>query len=268
MALVLETGNGEIGNNGVHQIDVARWMLGQEQFPARAISIGGPLRSARRWPDGQHANRLFRLSSRSVDLRDPNYRGPKGGKAIGQFRGIAGGVVVTCEGGYTAGDFTGSAAYDKEGKKIKDFLPEGASKGAAAQESFNSLDLRHATNFIEAVRSRSRAGQKAEAQVGHVSTGCSHLANASYRLGKQSPPEAILETVRDKGDLADAFERCRDYLGESGIDLQTVPATLGPWVSFDAASERFTGPFAEEANQLSRRVYREGFVVPEVARAS
>src|SRR5271157_1190037 len=37
------TGNGEIGNNGIHVIDVCRWALGQNQPPPRAMSIGGRL---------------------------------------------------------------------------------------------------------------------------------------------------------------------------------------------------------------------------------
>ena len=34
--------------------------------------------------------------------------------------------------------------------------------------------------------------------------------------------------------MADAFERCREYLRENGVDLGATPATLGPWVTFDA----------------------------------
>jgi hypothetical protein len=65
--------------------------------------------------------------------------------------------------------------------------------------------------------------------------------------------------------MADAFDRCREYLRENGVDLDATPATLGPWVSLDAKQGRFVGDLADAANALSRREYREPFVVPELA---
>jgi hypothetical protein len=62
--------------------------------------------------------------------------------------------------------------------------------------------------------------------------------------------------------MADAFERCRVYLHDNGIDLATT--TLGPWVTFDEKQGRFVGDCADAANKLSRRDYRKPFVVPEL----
>ncbi len=36
-------GNGDVGNQGIHQMDVARWFLG-EGLPQSTLSIGGPPR--------------------------------------------------------------------------------------------------------------------------------------------------------------------------------------------------------------------------------
>ena len=91
------------------------------------------------------------------------------------------------------------------------------------------------------------------------------MANISHRLGKQTPPGAIQEAIRANPALSDAFERCREYLRENGVDLGATPPVLGPWVSLDARQERFVGEFADRANELSRRAYREPFVVPQVA---
>ncbi|TWU31829.1 hypothetical protein [Novipirellula artificiosorum] len=65
-------------------------------------------------------------------------------------------------------------------------------------------------------------------------------------------------------ELTDAFERCQAYLDENGIDLRSTPMTLGPSLNLDVDREEFVGPFAEEANQLSRRTGREPFVVPQI----
>ena len=90
------------------------------------------------------------------------------------------------------------------------------------------------------------------------------MANVSHRLGKRSYPEAIRAALTGNAGLADAFERCRAYLRENGVDLDATPAILGPWVSLDAERGRFVGDFADAANALSRREYRAPFVVPEL----
>jgi hypothetical protein len=91
------------------------------------------------------------------------------------------------------------------------------------------------------------------------------MANISHRIGKQSAPEAIGETIKADRELSDAFERCREYLRINGVDLSATPAVLGPWVTHDPKHERFVKGFAHEANGLSERKYRAPFVVPKIA---
>lgn len=117
---------------------------------------------------------------------------------------------------------------------------------------------------MTAVRSRKASDLAAEALQGHLSAACCHMANISYRLGKQSPPEAIRAATEAERELGDAFDRCRDYLRENSVDLSTTPATLGPWLSFDPKQGRFIKGFADQANALCRRQYRKPYVVPEL----
>ena len=131
--------------------------------------------------------------------------------------------------------------------------------------SYKTLETTHLANFVAAVRSRKAGDLAAEALQGHCSTACCHMANVSHRIGKQSPPEAIRATIQASRELSDAFDRCREYLRENGVDLGATPATLGPWVTFDPKQERFVGNFAAAANKLSRRQYRKPFVVPKLA---
>src|SRR5436190_10172969 len=116
------------------------------------------------------------------------------------------------------------------------------------------------SNFVAAVRSRKAGDLAAEALQGHHSTACCHMANVSHRLGKQARPEVIRETIQAKPELSDAFERCREYLGENGVDLGSTPAVLGPWVTYDSKQERFVKDLADQANALSQREYRQPFV--------
>jgi hypothetical protein len=126
------------------------------------------------------------------------------------------------------------------------------------------LETTHLSNFVAAVRSRKASDLAAESLQGHLSAACCHLANISHRLGNESPVEAIRATIRADRVLSDAFDRCREYLLENGVDLTVTPAILGPWVTFDPKRERFVDGFAHPANALARRDYRKPFVVPKL----
>lgn len=250
------TGNGEMGNNGIHVIDICRWGLGENQSPPRAISIGGRFA----FKDcGETANTqigLFDYQPAPLICEVRNVRLSKSKNGIGKFRNQDRGIMIDCQGGYFAGDASGGALYDKQGKKIKDFPDDGSGKG---------LETSHVANFFAAVRSRKSGDLVAEASVGHHSAACCHMANVSHRLGKETRPEVIRDTIQASPELSDAFERCREYLRENEVDLETTPAVLGPWVTLDPKRERFVKDFADQANQLSRREYRQPFVVPKLA---
>jgi hypothetical protein len=143
--------------------------------------------------------------------------------------------------------------YDKQGKKIKEIRTSSASEESV-----------HMANFVDAVRSRKRSELTAEAEVGHVSAACSHMANISHRLGKTAAPSAIRERMNAQPELMDALERCEKYLHANGVDLNRAPAVLGPWVTWDGEEHKFVGEFAEAANQLDQGVYRKGFEVPRL----
>lgn len=251
-----DTGNGEMGNNGIHVIDLCRWALGQNSPPPRALSIGGRFG----FNDcGQTANThiaLFDYQPAPLICEIRNLSIAQSGDSIGSFRNHKQGIVIDCEGGYFAGDATGGALFDKQGKKIKELKDDGESQ---------TLEKSHLSNFVAAMRSRKSEELAAEALEGYRSTACCHMANVSHRLGKQSPPDAIHSASQASREFSDAFDRCRGYLRENGVDLSTTAATLGPWVTFDPKHERFVEEFAEAANALSERHYRAPFVVPKLA---
>ncbi|MEI7728987.1 MAG: Gfo/Idh/MocA family oxidoreductase [Verrucomicrobiota bacterium] len=249
------TGNAELGNNGLHVLDICRWGLGYATPPRRAMSIGGRFGFN---DDGETPNThltILDYQPAPIICEIRNYR--KAGTAIGlgKYRNSDKGIIIECEGGYFAGDFTSGAVYDRQDRKIKDFQ-DGRKSG--------EVETALMANFIEAVRTRKQASLNAEAMEGHISAACCHMGNISHRIGKQSTPGAIQEAIRADQTALEAFTRCQEYLRGNGVDLNATPAVLGPWVTFDAQQEQFVNEFADRANELSRREYREPFVVPRI----
>jgi predicted dehydrogenase len=243
-------GNGDIGNQGPHQYDVARWALGDpDTLPARVMSFGN------RWgyvDDGQTANCQLAfhpyepvpllMDKFGLPMRDmnPNFGGPP-------FKGVRDGNIIHCEGGYVAE----SKAYDLNDKMITKF-----------EDFLTGPD--HMKNFIDSVRIGEYTKDVLHIRHGHHAACLSHLANVSYRVGKEMKTEEIKERL--EGDkLGQAmFEEFLKNLASNQIDLTKQPITVGPWLNYDSAANKFTGEFADEANKLCEEEYAAGFELPVV----
>jgi predicted dehydrogenase len=251
-----DTGNGEMGNDGVHVIDICRWALGSSALPPRVVSIGGRFgtQDSAETPNTQIAFFDYKPAPLICEVR--NLKTPTSKDGIGKFRGRESGIVLDCEGGYVVGDSSAVNILGLHGEKLKQFLPNSPTE---------NIEVSHLTAFLNAVRSRKPSDLAAEASIGHHSAGCCHMANVSHRLGRTAPPDAIADTARADTQLSDAFERCREYLSDNGVNLGRAPAVLGPSLTLDSHAEKFVGTFAAEANQLCRREYRQPFVVPDLS---
>ena len=152
---VWPTGNGDLGNQGVHQMDIARWVLGESELAPTSFSIGGRLGYE---DDGTTPNTQIVLH---------NYRRPRScskcaacppaapSDKMDKYHGASIGVVVDCEGGRVViPSYDTAIVFDKEGKEIKKFSEGGD----------------HFANFIKAVRSRK-----------HTDLNCRHPGRPSFR---------------------------------------------------------------------------------------
>ena len=156
------------------------------------------------------------------------------------------GVVIECADGWV--NANAGVVYDNGGRIIKEFTRHGDERA-------------HLLNFVDAVRSRRKEDLRCEILEGHLSTSLSHLANTSYLLGKQTSPEKIRESVEGNHHLGEAFGRFQEHLDANLVDLEKIPVNLGPWLQFDPEREEYTGDFADQANPMLTRDYREPFVV-------
>ena len=246
---IWETGTGEMGNIGGHQLDHARWAMGQETAAPRAISLGGRFGYD---DDGETPNTqvvFFDYQPVPLVYEIRAMTRAKGDRALDAYRGLRASLRVECEGGFFAGGRGGGWAYDNDGKRIKQFPGDGGRD--------------HQANFIQAVRSRRVSDLRADVLEGHVSATLCHLANISYRLGQRQPPQSIRQALAGNAVLAESLDRLLSHLNANEIDLDRNPVAAGPALTFDVEAEKFAGDFAEWANMYLRRVYRPPFVMPE-----
>jgi predicted dehydrogenase len=243
---VWPTGNGDLGNQGVHQVDIARWILGVNEFAPRVFSVGGRLGYV---DDGTTPNTFVMIHDYKPAPLIFEVRGLPASTENTQmdnYRGASIGVVVDCEGGdLVIPSYEKAFAHDREGREIKKFDGGGD----------------HYANFIAAVRSRKHTDLTADIEEGHLSAALCHTANISYRLGKTMSPDKLRSVMRDNADLAEAFARMEQHLAANKVDLAATPATWGAVLRLDVKHERFLGNGA--ANKQLTRDYRAPFIVPK-----
>jgi len=244
------TGCGDIGNQGAHEVDEARWALGDPKLPPHVISVGGRFAVG---DAGETANTqiaFFNYKPAPLIMEVRGLPRAKGERAMDNYRTIRVGVVVQCENGYFAAGEAGGWTYDNDDNKIKQF----AGRGGGG----------HAQNFIDAVRSRKVSDLNADIEVGHISAALCHMGNISYRLGKKMPVDDIKNAIGDNDELMDSFNRMLENLKANEVDLEKEPITMGPMLAMDPEKEKFVGEYSELANMFVKRNYREPFVVPDI----
>jgi len=244
---VRDTGNGDLGNQGIHQMDIARWVLGEDNLSPEVFSIGGRLGYI---DDGDTANTqivfhnyekaplIFEvrgLGSYAQNNQRPNYRG------------VEVGLVVDCENGYMViPSYSTATAYEHNGKEIRKFSGGGD----------------HFANFISAVRSRKREDLNADIWEGHVSSALCHTGNISYYLGGNASPGQVLEEIKGDALAAESIGRMLEHIQVNDVDLNATPVTFGKHLKMDATRTAFLGN--DRANEMLTRVYRKPFVVPAI----
>jgi hypothetical protein len=246
-------GNGDLGNQGVHQMDIARWFLGANGIAPRAWSVGGRLGYE---DDGETPNTqivyqdyagaplIFEVRGLPSKKDAPD---SKDDKDMDRFMGVGIGCVIHCEGGHVVvPGYSEAVAYDKAGNELKRW------KGSAD----------HFKNFLKAVRSRRREDLNADVLEGHFSAAICHTGNISYRLGEKKSVDEIKSAIGSQTGAAETFERMVRHLEANGLDLKATPLTLGPVLQFDPKTETAVGNDA--AAKLMTREYRAPFVVPEI----
>ena len=248
---VWHTGNGDLGNQGIHEMDKARWFLGEQALSPRIFSIGGRFGYV---DDGQTPNTMivyhaYEKAPLIFEVRGLPTKAGAPDKDMDKLKGASVGNIVECEGGYVViPNYTTAIVYDKSGTETKRF------KGRPD-------DTGHYANFIDAVRSRRHEDLNADISEGHLSSALCHTGNISYRLGLKKSSDEIREAIKGDHDATETFGRMAEHLQLNEVDLAKDNAALGEMLKMDPAKETFPGNHA--ANKYLTRDYRKPFVVPE-----
>ena len=168
-----DTGNGDLGNQGIHEVDIARWGLGVTH-PTKVSAIGGKFMfdDAQETPNTLSASFEFDVAGKKkmmtfevrhwISPHEAGINGEKPGNTIGnQFYGSKGYLVIDNYNRYYS------------------FMGKEQTPGPTASKGDE-----HYANFIGAVRSRKRQDLTAEVEEGALSCNLMHLANISYRVGR------------------------------------------------------------------------------------
>jgi predicted dehydrogenase len=219
-----DTATTEVGNNGVHAIDIVRWAMAKNVHPVKITCAGGRFvdDSDQETPNVQNATYEY-ADGTLVELEVTTLPSPSfGGVQMGEFFYTPQGYV-TSAGRWTTvlGEFTPRNTPDPPSgvsNRLNNVsFPQIAYKPGPPIPDLEGPDTSHFQNFIDCVRSRKRESLNCEILEGHMSTSLCHLANIAFRTGRK--------------------------------------------LIFDPARETFPGD--AEANRYLTRTYREPYVVPD-----
>ena len=188
-------GNGDVGNQGIHETDLCMWGLGVNTLPERITSMGGKFL----WDDCKEV----------PEIQTSIYHYPKEKKMI-QFE-VRNWCTNLEDGAGVGNIFYGDKGYMviKGYDTYETYLGEKREKGPSRSEK-GELDL-HFQNWFDAIRARDRSIQNGPVQTGALSSSLAHLGNISYRLGKQLEFDPVAERFIGS-DIDDANNMLtRDY---------------------------------------------------------
>ncbi len=238
------TGNGDMNNQGTHQLDVARWALDPKlTHPTRVMALGGRFK----WNDqGETPNTMFAIGEYPngqyafFNVRNVNYKG----------------YLHQVENEYY---------FEDGGKIIKNvYYPKGSSKGEKVSVPPGKVTPGgNWAAFIAACRAGKPEMANGNALDAHNGCVLGHLMNNSYRLGQKVPFNAKAGRFGDNKDAYEHFMQLHAIMRDGvGVPENGAEYIVGPWLTFDPKTERHTGEFASQANALLKDPNSPGFEIP------
>ena len=254
---IWDYGCGDLGNQGIHEMDKARWGLAKNEMPKSVISYGGRFGYE---DDGQTANTqvcvydygdcelifevrgLPSVSPWPFPLESAKKAAPAKKPLRISIPNFVGNIFYGTEGVVVCPSYSSGVAFNLKGEVLERF-----NKGGD-----------HYGNFLNAVRNHNAAELNADILEGHLSSALCHLGNVSYRLGS---PQKFSEQSKAFGDDKEAYEtlaRMKEHLKDNKLAVDGMTYKLGRKLTL--VGETFGND--AQANAMLTRNYRKGFEVP------
>lgn len=237
---IWEYGNGDLGNQGIHQMDVARWGLGKGELARSVISLGGRFGYV---DDGETPNTqmaVFDYGNCELIFEVRGLNNP-----MGVYRGCTVGNVFHCPDGYVAfTSYNTAVVFNNENREQRRFTGNGD----------------HYGNWVSAIRSGRREDLKGEVLEGHLSSALCHLANISHRLGRSVAFDRRNGVLGENREANETMTRMVDHLRANNVALDQAMLTVGRRLNVNVQAENFGDD--RDANAMLTREYRKGFEVP------
>ncbi len=234
-----DTGNGDIGNQGVHQMDIARWGIDGATLPKSVVSLGGRFGYT---DQGETANTQLTVFDFGA------------AKLLFEVRGLVPKNYITNQFHFAEGTIREDQKFYRNGSDVGEPIPDTDDGRGPGEGNFG--------NFIAAVKSRKVDDLNADILEGHFSSALCHLANISYRRGTELPFSSRKGVFAGDNPAGDAFGSMEEHLAKDNeLALDDMTYQLGKKLMVDSSSESFSND--DQANQLLTRNYRKPFVVPE-----
>ncbi|MDA7892253.1 Gfo/Idh/MocA family oxidoreductase [Akkermansiaceae bacterium] len=239
-----KTGNGDMNNQGTHQLDVAAWALDEDQTnPSRVMSLGGRFQ----WNDqGETPNTMMGMAEYPngqwalFNVRNVNYKGYER-QVENEYYFEDGGRIIRNK-YYAPGSDKGEPVKVPKG----DVTPGG-----------------NWGSFIAACREGKPEMANGNVLEAHYGCVLGHLMNNSYRLGEKVPFNAKAGRFGDNAAAAEHFGKLHNIMSEGvGVPENEAEYVVGPWLAFDPKTEKHIGEGAAAANALLKDPNRKGFEIP------
>lgn len=180
-----DTGNGDTGNQGPHQFDFARWGMNKNEHPVSIFSTGGvfginPKECAQETPNTQSS--VFKYADGKILEFETRGRHTN---AEGSLGITVGNIFYGTEGYLEMGGGSWRAFRNKETEPFAGTKIDTDGKRQEAPNVIGGDASDHFGNFIDAIRSERDQDLRCNIMDGHYSAALPHLANISYRLGRE-----------------------------------------------------------------------------------